>query len=73
MKYALLGVLIGGGVTVRFAVRELQAVWPSYMDSGSTPEFENVFERCMFRAIYVTWSIWGLYLAMTILLITRPF
>ena len=71
MKYALLGVLIGGGVTVRFAVRELQTVWPGYMESGSTPEFEAVLQRCLYRAIYVTWPIWGMYIAMTVLLVTR--
>lgn len=73
LKYALLGTLIGGGVTVRFAVRELQAAWPGYMQSGSTPEFEEILQRCMYRAIYVTWSIWVMYGVMVALLIWRPF
>lgn len=72
LKYTLLGLLIGGGVTVRFAVRDLQAAWPGYMETGSTPEFETILRRCLNRAIYVTWSIWGLYLVMTILLIMQP-
>lgn len=73
VKYVLLGILIGGGVSVRFAVREFQAAWPEYMKSGSTPEFETILDRAMFRAIYVTQSIWVIYAVMTALLILQPF
>lgn len=73
LKYTLFGLCIGGGVSVRFAVRELQAAWPGYMQNGSTPEFEEILNRCMFRAIYVTWSIWVMYAIMAVLLITQPF
>ncbi len=72
IKYLLLGLVIGGGVSVRFCVRALKAAWPDYLAAGSTPAFEATLRRSLARAIYITWSIWGAYLVMTLLTVWRP-
>ena len=72
IKYLLLAVLIGGGVSVRFCVRALTAAWPDYLANGSTLGFEATLQQSLKRAIYITWSIWGLYLAMALLTVFRP-
>ena len=71
-KYLLLAALIGGGVSVRFCVRELQRAWPDYLTTGSTPEFEAILNRSLKRAIYITWSIWVIYGVIALLTIFRP-
>ena len=71
-KYLLLAVLIGGGVSVRFCVRDLQRAWPDYLTTGSTPGFEAILDRSLKRAIYITWSIWIIYGVIALLTIFRP-
>lgn len=71
-KYVLLALLIGGGVSVRFCVRALKAAWPEYMARGSTPAFEATLNQSLKRAIFTTWSIWGIYLWVAVLTIFRP-
>ena len=71
-KSVLLSVILGGGVSVRFLVRDLQAAWPRYLQDGSTPAFEAVLQRAMKRAIGITWTIWALYLAIGALTVLQP-
>lgn len=72
MKYLLLGALIGGGVSIRFFVRELKAAWPEFIRQGSTPAFEATVHRTLASASYVNWALWALFLSMAWLSVTRP-
>ena len=71
-KYVLLGLVIGGGVSVRFCVRALKRAWPAYLEQGSTPEFETILHGSLKQAIYITWSIWGMYVLVGVLTVFRP-
>lgn len=71
-KYLLLGLLIGGGVSVRFCVRALKKAWPDYLEGGGTPEFEAILNQSLKRAIYITWSIWVIYGVIALLTVVRP-
>ena len=72
VKYILLGVIIAGGVTVRFCVRQLQAAWPDYQANGSSPRFEATLKASLYRAISITWTIWMLYLVIAWLTLFQP-
>jgi hypothetical protein len=71
-KYALLGVLIAGGVSIRFYVRELAAAWPKFLQEGSTPAFEAIVRRTLAGASYVNWGLWAIFITMAVLTIWRP-
>ncbi len=73
LKYMLLGGLIGGGVSIRFLVRDLVKAWPEFQRTGSTPPFEDTVHRTLFRAMKVNWGLWGIFIAMAALQIWRPF
>ncbi|MDX2224252.1 MAG: hypothetical protein SFV21_15995 [Rhodospirillaceae bacterium] len=73
LKYVLLGLLIAGGVSIRFYVRDLAKAWPEFQKTGSTPAFEAVVDRTLFGAMKLTWGLWGLFIAMAVLQIARPF
>jgi hypothetical protein len=72
VKYLLLGMLIGGGVSIRFFVRELRTAWPEFIRQGSTPAFEATVHRTLAGASYVNWVLWALFLTMAWLSVARP-
>lgn len=73
LKYALLGCLIGGGVSIRFFVRDLAKAWPEFAKTGSTPMFEATIDRTLFTAMKVNWGLWATFIFMAALQIWRPF
>jgi hypothetical protein len=73
LKYTLLGCLIGGGVSIRFFIRDLARAWPEFQKTGSTPSFEATVSRTLFLAMKLNWGLWALFIVMAVLQIWRPF
>ncbi len=72
VKLLLFAAVMACGLGIRHYIGEITRAWPGFLQTGSTPAFEQRIRAAMWRGTYVLWLLWALLAAIGYLGVAKP-